>query len=182
MDNGASSYLRYLGGDDEAFENIIKDYKDGLILYLNGYVNNILVAEELMEETFFKIAVKKPKFKGKSTFKTWLYAISRNVAVDYLRKSSKITYIADEKTLSVQADFENTYIKKEEKITVHNAMKKLNPSYRRVLYLIYFENFSNGEAAIIMKKNSRQIKNLLYRAKNALKDELLKENFIYEEL
>ena len=48
MDNGASSYRRFLDGDDKGLEEIVRDYKDGLILYLNSYVSNISVAEELM--------------------------------------------------------------------------------------------------------------------------------------
>lgn len=52
MDNGASSYRRFLSGDDEALTEIVRDYKDGLILYLNGFVNSVTTAEELMEETF----------------------------------------------------------------------------------------------------------------------------------
>lgn len=70
MDNGASSYRRFLDGDDEGIVELIKDYKDGLTLYLNGYVNNIFVAEELMEETFFKLMMKKLRFNGKFSFKT----------------------------------------------------------------------------------------------------------------
>lgn len=41
MDNGASSYRRFLDGDDKGLEEIVRDYKDGLILYLNSYVSNI---------------------------------------------------------------------------------------------------------------------------------------------
>ena len=48
MDNGASSYRRVLDGDDKGLEEIVRDYKDGLILYLNSYVSNISIAEELM--------------------------------------------------------------------------------------------------------------------------------------
>ena len=55
MDNGASSYRRFLDGDDKGLAEIVRDYRDGLILYLHGIVDNISVAEELMEETFFKI-------------------------------------------------------------------------------------------------------------------------------
>ena len=47
-------------------------YRDGLVLYLSSLVCNISLAEEVMEETFVKLYVKKPKFKGKSSFKTWL--------------------------------------------------------------------------------------------------------------
>lgn len=50
MDNGASSYRRFLEGDDSGIVEIIRDYKDGLILFLNRYVNNIHTAEELAEE------------------------------------------------------------------------------------------------------------------------------------
>ena len=92
MDNGASSYRRFLDGDDEGIVDIIKDYKDGLTLYLNGYVSNIFVAEELMEETFFKLMMKKPRFTGKYSFKTWLYTIGRNVAIDYVRHNEKIEF------------------------------------------------------------------------------------------
>lgn len=88
MDKGAESYRRYLDGDENALEDIVRDYKDGLILYLNGYVNNIYVAEELTEDTFFRLITKQPRFSGKSTFKSWLYAIGRNVAVDYIRHST----------------------------------------------------------------------------------------------
>ncbi|MBQ3543611.1 MAG: hypothetical protein IJA34_01285 [Lachnospiraceae bacterium] len=59
MDNGASSYRRFIDGDDKGIVEIVRDYKGGLILYLNGYVNNILIAEELTEDTFFRIITKK---------------------------------------------------------------------------------------------------------------------------
>ena len=48
MDNGESSYRRYLSGDDEGLVEIIRDYKDGLILYLNSIVSNIHTAEYIM--------------------------------------------------------------------------------------------------------------------------------------
>ena len=185
MDNGASSYRRFLDGDDKGLAEIVREYKDGLILYLNGFVNNIFTAEELMEETFFKLITKKPGFTAKHSFKTWLYTVGRNVAIDYIRRNSKMTDASIEDMESYagdEYDLEKSYIAEERKMAVHRAMKRLHPEYRQALWLIYFENFSNAEAATVMKKNSRQIKNLLYRAKSALKSELDKEGFIYEEL
>lgn len=185
MDNGASSYRRFLDGDENGIVEIIRDYKDGLILYLNSFVGNIYTAEEIAEETFIKLVVKKPKFRGKSTFKTWLYAVGRNTATDYLRKSSKnsCSSIDDFPNLaSDEADLEKSYIREEQKISVHKALKMLNPEYSQVLYLIYFEDFSNSQAAQIMKKNNRQIENLIYRAKKSLKTALNEEGFSYENL
>ena len=185
MDTGASSYLRYLDGDDTGLTEIIRDYKDGLTLYINGYVNNIFTAEDLMEDTFFKLAAKKPRFSGKSSFKTWLYTIARNIALDYLRKSSKIsdTSIDDlSNCIAEEMSVEREYLIKEQKITLHRIMRELKAEYFQVLYLVYFEDFTNEEIAKIMKKNKRQIENLIYRAKSTLKSELEKEGFEYERL
>lgn len=185
MDNGASSYLRYLNGDDKGLEEIVRDYKDSLILYLNSFVCNIHTAEELMEETFFKLITKRPKFSAKYSFKTWLYTIGRNTAIDYLRHFSKMSDSAPDEIPAYHSDaynLERLYIVEERKFILHKTLKKLRPEYRQILWLIYFEDLSNAEAAIIMKKNSRQIKNLIYRAKGALKSELCKEGFVYEEL
>ena len=185
MDNGASSYRRYLDGDDTGLTEIIRDYKDGLTLYINGYVNNIFTAEDLMEDTFFKLAIRKPRFLGKSSFKTWLYTIARNIALDYLRKNGKIekTPIEDVNNYIVEeVNVEKEYLIKEQKITLHRTMRKLKAEYFQVLYLVYFEGFTNEEIAKIMKKNKRQIENLIYRAKGTLKSELEKEGFEYEKL
>ena len=185
MDNGASSYRRFLDGDDNALTEIVRDYKDGLILYLNGFVGNVFIAEELMEETFFKIITKKPKFKAKHSFKTWLYTIGRNVAIDYLRhtaKQSDTPFDDLENYIQDEFDLEKLYIIEERKIAVHRALKKLNPEYRQVLWMLYFEGMASSDAAVVMKKNARQMKNLVYRAKSALKSELDKESFVYEEL
>ena len=184
MDNGASSYRRFLDGDDNGITEIVENYKDGLILYLNGYVKNIFVAEELTEDTFFRLMIKKPKYSGKSTFKSWLYAIGRNVAVDYIRHNSKILNVPIddvENYLIEEQNLEQSYIKEENKLVVNKALNELIPEYRNVLWLTYFEEFSNKETAIILKKTERQIKNLLYRARKALKSKLEKEGFEYDE-
>ena len=185
MDNGASSYRRFLDGDDKGIAEIVGDYKDGLILYLNGYVNNIFIAEELTEDTFFRLITKKPRYSGKSTFKSWLYAIGRNVAIDFIRHNSKMLNVPIEDMenyLSEEQSLEQSYIKEERKIIVHKALSELATDYRMILWLVFFEGFSNTEVAIVLKKNDRQIRNLLYRAKQSLKSKLEKEGFIYEEL
>ena len=185
MDNGASSYRRFLDGEDDSFVEIIKEYKDGLMLYLNRYVKNIHIAEELMEDTFAKLVVRKPRFSGKSSFKTFLYAIGRNIAVDYLRKTAKLPLVSAEELsllLRDEADVEREYLREEQKILVHKALNHLNPEYSRVLYLSYFEDFTIKETANILKKSYKQTENLLYRAKLSLRTQLIKEGFVHEKL
>ena len=185
MDNGAENYRSFLQGDDKAFVEIIRDYKDGLILYLNGFVNNILTAEELTEDVFFKLVTKKPRFNEKSSFKTWLYAIGRNTAVDYLRRNKKKKEVSAEEireTEDERLSIEQSYIKQERLLLIHRALEKLKPEYKQVLWLVYFEDFSQKETAKIMKKSVHSIETLVYRARLALKAELEKGGFIYEDI
>ena len=184
MENGASSYRRFLSGEDSGLGEIVGEYKDGLILFLNGFVGNIHVAEELAEDTFFRLMVKKPRFSGKSSFRSWLYGIGRHVALDHLRReggSADVPLEDAEEYVSDGEDLERAFIGEERKKTVHDAMKKLRPEYRQILWLVYFEEMTNEEASVAMRKSPRQIRNLLYRAKQSLKSELEKEGFTYEE-
>ena len=185
MDNGACSYRRFLDGDDHAIAELVGAYKDGMILYLNGYVHNVFVAEELAEDAFFRLITKKPRFSGNSSFKSFLYAIGRNVAVDYIRRQSKVRQIPledAENTIAAVESLEQIYLREEQKLELNRALAPLSDEYRHVLWLSFFEDFSNQEIAAVMHKNERQVRNLLYRAKQSLKSILEKEGFVYEDL
>ena len=183
MDTGESSYRRFLAGDIEGLHEIINTYHPGLMLYLNSFVQNLQLAEELTGDTFAELAIKRPSFSGRSSFKTWLYTIGRNHAAKYIRKHSKLDVIPleSQEHLADEEDLERNYIQNEQKRTVHQALHSLKPEYRQVLYLTYFEEFTNEETAKVMHKTNRQIRNLLYNAKKALKSELERRGFQYEE-
>ena len=175
-------YQDFFAGNQEALTDIIRDYRDGLLLYLNGIVQNITIAEELTEDVFVKLVMKRPRFSADSSFKTWLYAIGRNLAISYLRRQKHI-HIPLENCPELTDDeknLERQYIQKEQKMILHNAMKALKPEYRQVLWLIYFEGFSQKETARIMGKTVHNVETLAYRARQALKAKLLEEGFEYE--
>lgn len=183
MDNGASSYRRFLEGDKDALVDIIGDYREGLVLFLNNYIGDFCLAEEIAQETFIKLYAEKPKFSEKCSFKTWLYTIGKNAFLDYKKKYSKCEEypITEIYNVADQENIERNYIKSEEKQRLLRAMEKLNNEYRQVLYLTYFEDFSNTETAKIMGKSERQIRNLLYRSKESLRKIIEREGYKYEE-
>ncbi len=185
MNDISESYRRFLEGDDSGLTEIIRECRDGLILYINLYVGNVHTAEELAEDTFVKLFIKKPKDKGGSSFRTWLYTIGRNTAIDYLRKNRSRNTVSSEELSELAADeeqLESACIKEERRRTVREAMKRLNPDYYRALWLVYFEDFDMKSAAKILGRTVHATQTLVYRARLALKEELEKEGFEYENL
>ncbi len=154
------------------------------MLYLRSYTDDIGSAEDCMQDAFIKLAIKKPKFNGKSSFKTWLYTIGRNIAVDHKRRLLRRKNVSLNEYIEIadEADLERSYLVTEQKINLRHAICRLKEDYQQVLYLTYFEDFSNEETAKITGKSVKQIKNLLYNARKALKTELEKEGFKYENI
>ncbi len=185
MDTGARNYQRYLSGQDVGFVELITEYQQPLFQFLCGYVRDEGVAEELTEEVFFRIAVKKPHFRGASDFRTWLFSIGRNLALDHLRRQKRHTEIPftdAEPLLSLYDSTVDTYEQKERRRQLYDALAKLPAREREALHLTYFAGFSCAAVGEIVKKNRRGVENLLYRARKRLKAELEKGGFMYEEL
>lgn len=184
MDRLTENYYRFLRGDDTGLEEIIRTCKDGLILYLNAFLQDPSLAEEVTEEVFVKLFVKRPRFLGNSSLRTWLYTIARNLAADHLRKHKNMTVSLDDcaETGNDILSLEDAYIRREEAKILHKAIKKLKPEYMQVLWLYYFEGFTLKEIAKIVKKSVHNTETLIYRARLALKKKLSEEGFTYENL
>ncbi len=182
MDTDKLLYDQFLAGDHKALEQLIDIHKHGLTLFLYSYLNNMTEAEDMMIDVFAQLVVSSGQFKGKSSLKTYIFAIARNEALRYLKKHKHHLNIDDMADgLAIETDLMDTHIRnKEQNLQLYTAMAKLPSRYREILVLLYFEDCSYKEAAQIMSKNEKQITNLAYRAKKALKDLLEKENFTYD--
>ncbi|MCR5600369.1 MAG: RNA polymerase sigma factor [Ruminococcus sp.] len=181
MDNGLSSYSRFLTGEKDAIDEIIRDYKDGLVYYLYSIIGDMGQAEEAAIDTFVKLYVEKPRFKGAGSFKTWIYTIGRNKAIDIKRKFSRFNTVSLDNAydISDEENIEQKVVEDERRSDLRKLILTLKPEYSQILYLIFFEDFKNDEAGKIMKKNNKQIRDLLYRAKNALKKEIEKKGEVF---
>lgn len=177
MDNGESSYRRFLDGDENAFGELLDMYSENLIFFINRYVGNVAVAQEISEDVFVELLVHKKRYNFKNSLKTYIFTIARNKAVSYVRLTARRPEYAYE-CIELEADrisIEDEFIKQEQMRELHESLANLNSDYKTVLHLIYFENMSYEEAAKVMKKSKKQIENLAYRARQALKKELEKE-------
>lgn len=179
MDNGASSYSRFLQGDESALTEIVSQYRPGLQNYIYSVVGNYAVAEDLTEDTFVKLLLKKPKNKGGATFKTWLYTIGRNLAIDYLRKNPTERYVPLDEIYDIAGDGEKE-TPEDALRAIRDAMENINSDYKNILVLFYFEDFTIEEISKIIKKSKKNTSVLLHRARKAMKKQLEKERFTYE--
>jgi RNA polymerase sigma-70 factor (ECF subfamily) len=173
MDNGASSYRRFLDGDESGLEELLNMYGEHLIYFINGYVKNMSLAEDIMEDTFMELIVHKHRFRGESSFKTYLFRIARNKALNVIKKNKRYEQL--DRDIEDIKRLEDTIIKTEMQKNIRNAMDNIKLDYSVVLELLYFEDMSYDEIGRVLKKSNKQIKNLAYRARIALKEELRKD-------
>lgn len=181
MDKGAENYIRYLDGDDTALELLVRDYKDGLILYLCGILRDVNTAEDICEDAFFRLITKRPAFTGEASFKTWLYRIARNLAYDELKRKKPDVNVDDLEIPSELLPHE-TLEKRERDAAVRRTVEKLEPLKREAISLVYFEEMSVADAARIMGKSQNAVSLILMRGKADLKELLIKEGITNEDI
>ena len=172
MDNGASSYRRFLDGDESAFDEIMKELFDNLVFFIDRYVHDIHAAEDIAIDAFSDLVVNKHRYNFKVTLKTYLFMLGRSRALNYIKHRKVINFVElteADNTLAEQETLEEIILSDERKRIVNNALNSLTDDMRVVVHLIYFEDLSYDEAAKVMKKNRKQVDNLLYRAKKELR-------------
>ena len=172
MDSGASSYRRYLDGDESAFDDIMKELFRGLVFFIDRYVHDTHIAEDIAIDTFSDLIVHRHRYNFKVTLKTYLYMVGRSRALDYIKHCKVIDFVELSEAQNLSDDsqtLEEMVLADERKRAVNAAVSKLPEDMRVVVHLIYFEEMTYEEAAKVMKKNRKQVDNLLYRAKKELR-------------
>ena len=172
MDNGASSYRRFLNGDESAFDEIMKELFDNLVFFVDRYVHDIHAAEDIAIDAFSDLVVNKHRYNFKVTLKTYLFMLGRSRALNYIKHRKVINFVElteADNTSAEQETLEEIILSDERKRIVNNALEVLPDDMRVVVHLVYFVDLSYDEAAKVMKKNRKQVDNLLYRAKKELR-------------
>ncbi len=183
MENGESSYRRFLDGDKEAFREIIELYRRGLLFFVNNYVHCLTEAEDIVEDSFVELVVHPHRYNFSVSLKTYLFAIARYKAINYLRRQTRRGEISLEQS-GWFSDSETlwSFFEKEKNQALYQEMSGLKADYRTALYLYYFENMRYEEMGRVMRKNRKQIENLLRRGREALRSELEKKGvYSYDE-
>lgn len=151
---------------------LVRDYRVPLIGYLCRYVD-VATAEDLAADAFVALWRKLPGLRDEN-LRAYLYATGRNLARNHLRKMGRISFF-DELPADLpatDADLDAALMRDERAAVLHAAMGEIAPAYRAVLHLLYFADLSPDEVGRVLGKTPRQMRNLTYRAKVALREAL----------
>ena len=176
MDNGASSYRRFLDGDEAAFDQIMELFPL-LVFFIDRYVQDYHTAEDLAMDVFSDLIVHRHRYNFKSSLKTYLFMVGRSKALDLLRRRKLLHFLPLEQVEGIPGgqDLEAEFLADQRKKALHQALTQLPLQQQAAVHLVFFEGLSYEEAACVLKKNRKQIDNLLYRAKQQLRSILGKD-------
>ncbi len=150
-------------GNKSALEKLYTENFKGLYTYVRHKVDHDYRAEDIVSESFIKAFENIKKFKGESSFKTWIYTIARNKIIDWYRtRGNEISL--NEELIEGKA---NTYLSSQSEKQIRLIFSKLKQSYREVLELRFLSNLNVSETAEVLKIKENNVKVLQHRAIDA---------------
>ena len=172
----------YLNGDDGAITILIDRHLKTVFNFTYRLIGKQEEAENIAQETFLKMWRNLKKYRQGENFKTWLFTIARNTAIDWLRKKKSIAFsnFENEKDENAFAESltdpeplpDEIFARAEEKTLLDNALKKLSISEREVLLLHYSEHLTFDEIGKILEKSLNTVKSRHRRALIELRQHL----------
>ena len=174
--------LSFQKGDLDSFNEIVNRYKDKLLNYVNGYMNDIEFSENLVQDTFMKVYTHGHSYKQIAKFSTWIYTIAGNLAKTELRKIKRRKTYSFSQLSSKDNEFTLDRISVKTNEPDHEtydfiraAIPKLSEEYRNIIILRDIQELSYDEISNITKLALGTVKSRINRARIKLK-ELISEN------
>jgi RNA polymerase sigma factor (sigma-70 family) len=167
-------------GDQKAYAELMKNYRDSLYFMLLKMTNNPHDAEDLTIEAFGKAFKKLHQYTPDYAFSTWLFKIASNNCIDFIRKKKKYTFSIDQgiddeigtelanRIPAEDLDPEQELVKKQKIKLMREVVEKLKPHYRTLIELRYFSEFSYEEIAAELNLPLGTVKAQLFRAREFL--------------
>jgi RNA polymerase sigma-70 factor (ECF subfamily) len=151
---------------------ISKDQQARLKNFIRQRVAEEKDVEEIYQETLIAAFESLDRFKGKSSFYTWLCAIAKHEVVDFYRKQKIKTFLFSrfpwlEELASQALGPEQILLRNEFEARVKKTMVSISEGYREVLRLKYYDNLSVKEIAVKLDETAKAVESRLFRARKA---------------
>lgn len=170
---------RILKGNQQDYTVLIKQYQQNVFRTAMGLLHSKEDAEEVTQDVFVKVYQSLSSFNGKSTFSTWLYRITVNTCLNFLRKKKRKNFwigLSDILQIPSKDKQPETIItERSEKAVIQHAIDSLPEKQRLAFVFTKYEDLPQKQVAEIMNLSEGAVEQLVLRAKNNLKKILEKE-------
>lgn len=169
----------YLKGDEKLLEILIKRYLGPIYIFICRYTGETKDAEDVTQEVFVRVWKNIRRFDQNKSFKTWLFSIAKNAAIDSLKKKKAVAFSEFESEDGNNAVLDalvdpaplpsEIFNRPDLGAALASALEELSPKYRTVLFLRYNDHFNFREIAESLGEPIHTIKSRHRRALIMLK-------------
>jgi len=170
---------RYVAGEEDAFQELVGQYKDSVYGFLRRFLSRSDLIEDVFQETFMQLYVSRNTFDVSRPLRPWLFTIAANKAKDALRRMQRSEsaylgnmfggddYSMDDALNALDHDTSMPYddlIKNETAAAVKRVISKMPEKLREIILLAYFHKFSYAEIARMLEIPVGTVKSRLHTA------------------
>lgn len=169
--------------DREKAAEIYRLYSMTMFRIAKGILHDAHLAEDAVSEAFVRIIdnLEKINLSDRNKTKGFVVIIVRHIAIDMLRRQKRFVPLDDHSDYTECREPVLSSLASDEACSkIADALAKLNRNYSDILYLKIVFNCSNDEIAKILGISRENVNVRLHRARNALKQQLLKEDELYD--
>lgn len=160
----------------QQFRRTIAEYRGNLYRIAYSWSHNAALADDLVQETLAKALKNSAQLRDDRTIKAWLYRILSNCWHDHFRRSRETVNIEDVVLVETETP-DKRHNRQQIVIQVRNAIAQLPMGQRQVISLVDLEGCSYIEVAEILDVPIGTVMSRLSRARKALKQQLLQDNY-----
>ncbi len=159
-------------GTITAFEILVRRYQRRLLSYVHHRISDMHEAEDVVQESFFNVYKTIERIDTTRKFSSYIYAITRNTALSYLRNRKREVSLDAVQDLGDDASLYENLEASDHRAQVRGAISRLDKKYKRMIELYYFEDLSYEEISNMVRIPINTVRTQLLRAKAALRKEL----------
>lgn len=155
-------------GAEQWLERWVTDYGDPLVRFVGTYTHDYHVAQDIVQESFFRLYREHLRHPAKTFHAGWLYTVARRLAIDYHRRRPPVSWnIGDSGPSTAMTD--------EQAIDVDRVLDRLPALDRELLLLFYYQEWSIAELSDHYAISIHTVKSRLYRARDRFRRHWTKE-------
>jgi len=171
-------------GDESAFNELVYRYDKNVLSIALRYVNDSDDAKDIYQEVFLRVFRGLKKFRFKSEFSTWLFRITTNVCLSYIKSGKKKIMMRIDNDMDTDAvdnitgpgnEFNSPdefLIRNEITNNVNDALEKLSPKQKMIFILKHYEGYKIREISVMLNSSEGTIKKYLFEATHKLRSYL----------